>query len=534
MTQQINLNLVSEIDRLYRSNYFVARLDFKAYTPWAGGCSTTETIRVRNGHVIDVCLPEAKHLVGRARWLARIAAATVLGGAKEYKDVENASKTLLGSTNSASPFTITVTPHVSRVQLVKQLDRALTGINWGRVELNDLLGRISQAFKAKGFRELARNVRLNLMVRGRRGASLAGVIPLPPEAIKGFTVEVYRRPGNSRNTLQYVPALLALLAVTPLLAGLGKMTSRGFGRFCLDRYWLAQDLSKQTSSKAISILKLAMCNSLEHLDERKAVDTIWSLLEGVGILLVGSRRGAGHSQTKVPVASPDWIKAVTVKGTITDALTRIAKATTKQCWKRLLGLNIKSPGANIHTWILGLPRLQESGGYALLNIAQVGDVRCVSARVEKRIGSRTKIRPPGIEGRRLSSIHTFPLPSRGTTTVTMVVGYKAYDFVSLLSNEQQLYHVGSYFVGRDRGRMSFEKDSCQRYHVVRVMHLAQLGQRDIPNPCGRDCRTVGHKEKAGVLTPQGHIVAVSRPKELVDVVFEAALELIATAIARGC
>ena len=84
--------------------------------------------------------------------------------------------------------------------------------------------------------------------------------------------------------------------------------------------------------------------------------------------------------------------------------------------------------------------------------------------------------------------------------------------------------------------MLFEKDTCNRYHVVRVAYIAQLGQQTIANPCAgiKNCATQQHQEVAGIYTPQGQVVAASAPQDVVDKVFETALELVAAGIARGC
>ncbi len=504
MTAGASLDLGS-LSAAVDKSMLVLEATYRAYTPWTGGCARNSTLIVEGGRVVGVCLPEAKGLVGRARWLGRIAVATALGRNIDMEEAEKPIARLLGSTSEASSVRVVVEPLRDPAMIVQVLDKAYQVAalkastqqrERGRGKpdyLAMLLGEIGRASGDDDFKELEANKRLGLAVMGKKKlGEAAAKTPLPPDLLGGFRLRVYVRPGAERARASVAAALLA---ATPLLAGLGAMTSRGFGRFCLDSY--------QGRGGAEDILEDLTCKSLARLTEASAAELVAELHRSLGEMLLGVARPKGKPG-HTPFLDDNLTTAVTLnlKNGVYAALNKIAVAVTKQCWKNVRKLKITSPGANLHTWPLGLPRQQRTGGY----IVTSGDDEMCNPRLL------------GDAGRRLSMIHVYPLPPAGQRVNVIVAVYRAYDLNSLLKSEgnTRLYHVGKYVVNRKGRRPIFSR----QYHYVTVSKVASSAR--IPDPCGTQ-----HWEYGGVVGPQGHVHG-----PLLDVALRAARDFVVAGLGR--
>ncbi len=512
--------IASMVERLYE-DLLIARLEFRAYTPWFGGCSHAETLAVRNNMVVDVCLPDAKGLIGRARWLARIALSTAVGGASSYKVVEPAVSEMFGSTDRASPFRITVKPHANREELVHKLNSVLSSIlgkpapGKARDIVKNLLETVEAGLNIHGFSKLAGNARLGLVsIKVKSYSDAARKMPLPPELVKGFTLELAWRTGlgNGRRNSLKAMASLAVLAATPFLAGLGGAASRGFGRFCLYDYRVTGVELDEELRKLLEGLK---CSSPKPLHEDEAADfisTVYGIIAGK-VRRVASAVKGGSKMTFTPVVSQSYIGVVALKGDVYDALNSISKAVTKQCWKRVARLGTQAPGSDLHTWPLGLPRQQKNGGYTLASNVKQTDCR------------KTLVGNPG---RRLSMIHLYPLPSDGTRTPVVIIGYLAYDLTMLVEGEGRggkLYHVGKYIKGKYGGKPVFDK----RFHYVSIDYIAANPGKRIPDPC----RT-RHSEPGGLRYPNHSATSPLTGAKLVEEAFKAAFDFVVRGLRSGC
>ncbi len=479
-------------------NTLLLEATYHAYTPWAGGCARNSTLVVEGGRVAGVCLPDAKGLVGRARWLGRIAVATALGKNIDMREAEKPVARLLGSTSEASTVRVVVESLNDPAKIVAVLDKAYQAAaskastpQRGKPNyLAMLLGEIGRASGDPRFGDLAGNKRLGLAVMGRKKLEeVAAKTPLPPGLLGGFKLKVYLRPGADKARASLAAALLA---ATPLLAGLGAMTSRGFGRFCLEGY--------QGGGGAEDILEDLTCESLARLTAQSAAELVAGLHRTLGERLLGVASPKGK-QGHTPILDEELTTAVTLNTGVYEALNKIAVAATKQCWKSVRRLKTTSPGANLHTWPLGLPRQQRTGGYS---IAGGPNRMCVPSLI-------------GEPGRRLSMIHLYPLPPAGQRVNVVVAVYRAYDLNSLLDGgSRRLYHVGKYVVGRQGKRLIFSK----QYHYVAVSDVASSAA--IPDPCGTQ-----HWEKGGILAPQG-----SAQGPLLDAALRAARDFVVEGLRR--
>jgi len=497
------------------SQRLVLEAKYRAYTPWLGGCAWNATVKVADGRVVDVCLPDSKGLIGRARWLGRIAVATAIGRNIAMSEAEKPVARALGSTSEASSVRVVVEPLQNRRSLVQKLDRvvqrAARRLGGGQVRVQDALSRIVEEiageFRDPAFRAVSRNARLGLLAMGRAPAKeavakAAARTPLPPP-LAGFRLKVYARvdPGDAR-----VRAAAALLAATPLLAGLGAAASRGFGRFCLESY--NERLGLQ------GLLDKLKCGSLAGMQPGNAMSLVKSLHRNLGNLLLQVSQADSGKQGHTPVLDDSLSTVVSVGGSVYEVLKKIGEAVTKQCWKGVAGFRPTAPGANLHTWPLGLPRQQKTGGYTV-------DLSGEDERCKERI--------LGEAGRRLSMIHLYPLPPAGNQVNIVVAVYRARDLEELLDSpspeRKTLYHVGRYIVGyqQRRGR---RVPQFGDYHHVSVNRIAStLG--DISDPCD-----TGHRERGGIRGPRSTEKATS-PEEILDYALRFARNFVVECLRRG-
>ncbi len=492
-----------------KNKSLVLEATLRSYTPWAGGCAGNATLTIKNGRVVDVCLPDAKSLIGRARWLGRVAVATVLGTNIDMKEAERPVAAVLGSTSMASRVRVEVEPLWDRRSLVKTLDQAVRRASHSSIKssagphgwkkpnpLQDLLFSIEQAIGAKGFAKLARNPRLKLAVMGRRTLlEVAEKAPLPP-GLASFKLRVYSHAGSLNEKAK---TAATLLTAAPLLVGLGAMTTRGYGRFCIEEYSAPRGID--------SILDELRCANLAKLTSNQAARLVIEAHEKLGRLLLSHEKASSPSSGHTPLLDKSLTRAETLNGDIYDALNRIGRATTKQCWKKIAGIKNTAPGANLHTWPLGLPRQQKTGGYTVYESSK--DQLCLNTI-------------PGEAGRRLSMVHLYSLPPGHNGVNVIVATYKARDLDKLLAGPRKLYHVGKY-VKYWKGKKPIFEDS---FHLVSVNSIAKSHTPRINDPCH-----TRHWEHGGI---QGPYTKQLAPGDVLHSALEAAVDFLIEALRRGC
>ncbi|MCE4613660.1 MAG: hypothetical protein F7C07_07525 [Desulfurococcales archaeon] len=574
MTTSDTLDLNSLITAV-RENTLVLEATYKAYTPWAGGCARNSTIVVENSRVVDVCLPDAKGLIGRARWLGRIAVATALGKNIDMKEAEKPISAVLGSTKEASIVKVYVKPIFNHPKvhdkrgIIKILDDAAQlairrtikdviqdlnrkcnrkkgSVNVSQLALNNMLSELSKPLDIPEFNLLKNNTRLKLIsmesikwesydkCRALRNNLLKifnqlksnimtndndimekiikglSKIPIPPDLVEfKITIKVNinknRKLGLDDQKLEKrIKAATMLLATTPFLAGLGAITSRGFGRFCITNYNIYH-YEKELSD----LLAQLKCENLSKLSIYENKDLIINLHLMLGkLLLEVTTLDARHGHT--PILDPSLIEVVPVEANMYAILNRISKSVTKQCWKTIAQLNPKKPGANLHTWLLGLPRRQTTGGYTITK--NRSDKFCNNELI-------------GDPGRRPSLIHIYPIFSTRQLVNVIVTVYKSGDLKRLLANENpRLYHVGRYIIGY---KIVNNKKVPQfgKYHYVAVNKLAFT--RIVKDPCATK-HSEKHREYGGIQSPQGIIQG-----ELLDTALTVARDFVVRGL-EGC
>ena len=211
-----------------------------------------------------------------------------------------------------------------------------------------------------------------------------------------LVVDVYRRPGSPRDD-RLDSLAVGSLALTPVLAGLGKATSRGFGHFKLSSYEIGpaggiiegvQDgldmLRTQLNKDAVKALLDAIASAshngrrdgaqndadagrvylLPRINPDKPIDVIsdprhpcpYHITELPGLLRDRDNQCFSNSRACSSIGD-EYARLVCY-------LSAIGSVTLKSTWKAYHVIEhdynrqrgVKSPGVAYHTWVLGLPR----------------------------------------------------------------------------------------------------------------------------------------------------------------------------------
>ncbi len=192
--------------------------------------------------------------------------------------------------------------------------------------------------------------------------------PTPPRALR-FMVTLRARRSVSEWVKKVCSAAL-ILSLT--LGGLGQATSRGFGKMKVNG---VGGSSADVGKKVINIITTGEVNAVKEilkiLSSGSAKPDLIRMVSRAGINI---RRQTGDGLPPVPTFHPDTmlVKAVEdpkYRGRIEvgkdpwKLMATIGRACLKAEWKVLAGRGYRSPGRNLHTWPLGLPRcITEKGG----------------------------------------------------------------------------------------------------------------------------------------------------------------------------
>ncbi len=576
-------SLINSLKKVIDKNTLIFEATYKAYTPWAGGCAENATILVKDNRVIDVCLPDAKGLIGRARWLGRIAVATALGKNIDMKLAEVPIGEVLGSTSASSPVRAIVKP-LNKSELISLLDKAYRNAQEIIYKNKDdpkkaIIQSIALYSSDQPYRIMLKNTRIKLaLINKNEPKEIVSKMPLPPKHVR-FKLIIYSRIWDKNDPR--VKAATALLAATPLLAGLGSMVTRGFGRFCIEeeKYLAFKDNNKDNIVK--EIINSVKCDRWrvltearkEHLNQEIALlikDSIINIYKNIGELLLKlvddeKLKELRESSGYTPIIDESLSTVINLKtNNIYKIINKIGFASTKSCWKDIANFSrtkIKSvdpecrdvmvpkSGACLHTWPLGLPRLQESGGYILINPANIKTKIKINQETDDnteemfcstqspRMLSKQKL---GKAGRRLSSIHIFPLPPFNDYVPVAIITYNSKDFIKIISGLpakdkelELLYHVGRYalYVYSEKEFKSYRKKSrkfkCKikfsDFHYVSILKLAKKTNKNvIIDPCSWEKDL---KERGGICIYEDGKLRyryVYNPEELIKEALKAA------------
>ncbi|GEM_PF-6711021 len=555
----------------------LAKLVFTNVTPlWTGGPLGGATYNIIGDKVIGPWLPDAKSIIGRTRWLLRAAEASAqarLGRApSSMKDVDTIASRIFGDTGHASKIIIRVhaTPnhdllpqngckgcylHFKAYTDLKSLESRKVDIITGLEEdaftnLRARLGVDSKVLLKGKARKRYHNYkymlqkldisipesilklmeipRVRLLAQGKESARrLFENQPLPPGAVQ-LSVDIYERASSSLNPGE---AQLATVAIAYALAflGIGKATSRGFGRFFLEEIatsgpveevsgildWFSKSkLGKPHNAGNVfkgtgrwiveqACRLLGLSQQCPSMPQQPALLRVPSLdvaisrarvVEGVkhpcpyALLELAARNKPGCCHGRRPVAE------------IHDALSAVGRASMKVMWKLCSGKDVNEPGTNYHTWVLGLPRQGKARvcGREVVTGYQVAE--CDLWALEENCHTC------GVEGefrevRRASPVAVTTYCGGGGCYALLEPFATLNDFVDLLIGTQNLVHIGVH------GLKSYNP----LVHVAGVYKIA-ISPRLGSNNCPQDEGGVKYPPSAN---------AKRRPRDAKEVVVEA-------------
>ncbi len=533
----------------------VASVIFESYTPYMGGDFQTDHYQELEappgaGYRISrsaymTGYPTAKSLLGKMRWLARVTVAQALC-LTSHREAETSDKTVVAWIKPAKqkkPLRLGLLPLIfgsaegldgrgrvrwrglARLVLEPQgrilatrgpdqlvdgdyvTEDRLMGVRRRRGRLEPKLYPTRFALLAMGKEELRGS---RLIVKG------ANLYPIKPR-LASFRAALYMEPPerrcpqqdassecpellNIRVDMEDVEAFTAsLLIAAPLLLGLGKGSTRGFGRFkptnaCAN---LLHDVSERLKDFCTHLRGLLNSRtSAESREEalkdllRDLVVLAWRALGREGEPRICSFCGPHRPLIPRIYVDQDVILARVVRKSwrgihskmgfrdntaapVNEALAAIGYASLKLSWKTVASPSTRPhtrPGLDLHTWPLGLPRHQKFPGRCKCGDEEVAPednplktgylvgrrlalkdfILTTEECVEEYSGRYSKVvswESMGFdeEARRQSMLIAFPLPSSESDIVDVaVIMFPAADIISLLGDEsdRHLYHAG--------------------------------------------------------------------------------------------
>ncbi|MEM2204609.1 MAG: type III-B CRISPR module RAMP protein Cmr1 [Sulfolobales archaeon] len=358
--------------------------------------------------------PRTQNIKGLWRWWARaILAGAILGSkgslAGGLSDIDKEVSRLLGSTNASSEFFIQTTLNSDpKIIPYNELE------NVPRVKLITM--GISN--EEKRLEQYYQKLSLSIFVGARKGVE-----------------------KHSRDSVMFA---LSSLIIALIFSGIGSITTRGFGKLKIidiepkspafrndidNLNQLLKSLYKQNSEQGITeVLKKLISVSLEYALGYLSLEKISprvkiSEIPLYSVLLLNS--------------DPEVFRLETICISRLDPMSLLeclGESTLKMRWKQKKCLSPRSPGKNLHTWVLGLPRYQEPPyrrdgrrerlltGYVILNSRE--------EKEEKRI-------------RRQSPIGFTVLECSGGLAIVMY-GFLTSEYPQLLEGRSDLVlqHVG--------------------------------------------------------------------------------------------
>ncbi len=306
--------------------------------------------------------------------------------------------------------------------------------------------------------------------------------PVKPGGLR-ITVELWESPHLRLSSEEKLFAL-RLLVLTLSVLGLGKATSRGFGRFLpVENTSLTSEFDGEIEYRAFEVLhgitKVrpdGILTELENLLHNAMVLAYRkSGLEGDLLLY---RRLTAVPRLSYVLDNTRVVRSESFCGSRLHDIIKIGKSTLKSTWKCLFpqvvtcsGIAGRAHSAGYHTWVLGFPRS---------NKVKTGYVIQTSACDEPK------------QLRRVSSIYVFPHIVHGENTGFILVMPLAasYDIPVLLEKGEIRGFKGAcftYIFGRHRRRERVNSISCRTVSASRSLNTG------IYRPCvdrqvSRQCR----------------------------------------------
>ena len=404
-----------KIEELTGKTNLIFQATFTNYTPFMPGDYDTTTFKHCPPNNNEKCeinvIPLAQQIIGKMRWLLRVALAS-LPKCREhqtYKDIEEKCLTIeVRERNQAKDIPIMSLlfgsigkgreSRSALYKLVVTYDPNTIKVKSWNININPA-NNLSQSVKEKLERiRLIRSPRRRNGVWGlpdrysaqisrktspgqRSSYSVRNLRPIDAKELK-IKIGIYENTSIARTIadqdyLEHLKELYGVLLIAVItILGIGKAANRGFGRFMLDEKTgkengnnsvIDNTHSKKTSSLLkefskgnVDSVRKILSNIIEIIDDLSKTETPEKESETsqdvIGII-PRLDTALGYIQTE-PVAY-DFNEDDRIA--INDVIEAIATSVVKQCRKNLEDHKIRDqprfpPGANVHTWILGLPR----------------------------------------------------------------------------------------------------------------------------------------------------------------------------------
>ncbi len=469
------LEFIKEVDSDENVVYKKKLVNFTPFMPgdFRGESWEVLDIKVENKSVKGKLIPSrpnlAPSLVGRLRWALRALLANYVKDPKTFKDVEKTFKTKEGLSLIDLAFgRVGETSWAALYKVMVKYEPEPTPWALGLccAYLNSGILKKNEKSKFKNLTYL-KNRYCSLLSRSslkEPEAKLRAVLSKLPIASATIEVKVIKDPRISSEMLEdFEDVLKSLIEFTLFSLGLGKASSRGFGRFV--------EKGKEANLNAFEELRDELNKNLENFvskhygyEKVKGKPRVPVLdLENVEVLNVRSRKdfsGCSEILSKFKLN----VKPHTINE-IDELIEAIGEAVTKNAWKGSASINIREPGPGFHTWPLGLPRWQRGTGYAISSERKDEDTRPLKDTDE---------------GRRQSMIYLFPTIDSKIIILKMLT-YDMLDWIEGTNGKRLLhqgkhgnvYHFASvkHIMTRDclqvipdpAGIMAFSRDMCEQY-----------------------------------------------------------------------
>jgi|GEM_PF-1762215 len=334
-----NLNELLNKARALAETQVIFSGRFINFTPWWGGNYEGKVLEIV-GDQAYINLPEAKSIIGKTIWFLRTA--TGDGFLKDLGIIENYTGESTAK-RQRSKLSVIVRGEPIKVDLktgnnianqrkalylslndFQKLDKSMDQVKHKSVKLcqqnnyepADFISIFCIPRVLMRVRELLDKV-YKVYNNNSRKIDVITQLPVKPNTVS-FTIEVRAEPGygSNINSINFIKALLFTL----YYLGIGSGANRGFGRF--------KPLEIMKSPQDLDISPDSIINYFSNYERHDSFPSF----KGSYRITLGN------------------------VGSVETALKCIGDATTKMIWKQNHSQPIKSCGANLNTWVLGLPR----------------------------------------------------------------------------------------------------------------------------------------------------------------------------------
>lgn len=462
MSEALNL---ARLQEAVIKDELVCRLEVEAITPlWIGGYDT----KAEHGDLGRESLRPSS-VKGVWRWWARsLVSAASYETRKLFPNIKEADEVvsrLLGRGGKESHQSIyQLEVKESRVELVRlpceavnDRGRRRSGRGDGGLQLSDVV-RVKLQCMGGSRKKRSGRIEVEAGIAADTGRSQEELSFIKTGS--SFTISIYRqRPVPSKAWDAFA---IHSLVVALTLGGVGKASTRGFGKFRV----ISAHIPDEGVRREIELDYAERFRSVRSASDAKRL--VEDLLSKGASLARSLHSGAASSKlplVETPVANFFEVR-VPERTFDSDvrALKAIGDATLKLNWKRVMGAGTKLKGSKLHTWILGLPRSQvikisdikndvklskrlrrrlneEIEKKGLINCNEI--VKKLTEKVRKDEKGRVNI-PTGYYDcnkvdkiRRKSAIIFTPIVGQNGKYYVSVIGFRTYDWSRIV-----LFHIG--------------------------------------------------------------------------------------------